>query len=120
VAGKLTKGIVPRTINYVQFYHFVLFSSGVIILIGQRLLSCKRKGERIQMSQTVVLNVTGIKCGGCETAINKVLTALPGIVKAQASSQSHTVSVEFNPDQISLEAIQSAIAHAGYTVQAHG
>lgn len=71
------------------------------------------------MNQTVVLNVNGIKCGGCESAIHNALKALPGIDTAQASRENQTVTIEFNSHQIDLETIKSAITTAGYTVQDH-
>ncbi len=72
------------------------------------------------MKQSVTFNVSGIKCGGCETTINKALQALAGVVSVQASSQDKTVGVQFDTDLTSTEAIRAAIVTAGYAVQDRG
>ncbi len=72
------------------------------------------------MNQSVTFNVNGIKCGGCETTINKALQVLGGVVSVQASSQEKTVSVQFDTSLTSAEAIRDAIVTAGYPVQDHG
>jgi len=72
------------------------------------------------MNQSVTFNVNGIKCGGCETTINKALQALAGVVAVQASSQDKAVSVQFDADLTSPAAIKDAIITAGYPVQDNG
>lgn len=68
------------------------------------------------MSEAIVLNVTGMKCGGCETNVKTKISALAGIGSVEASSKEAKVSIEFDPGQTSLEAIKMAIAEAGFTV----
>ncbi|PPD41479.1 MAG: mercuric reductase [Methylobacter sp.] len=68
------------------------------------------------MSESVILNVTGMKCGGCEANVTGKLGELDGVISAKASSQGQTVQVDFNPEKVSLAIIKDAIADAGYTV----
>jgi len=70
------------------------------------------------MIESVVLAVTGMKCGGCESNVSNKLSAIAGVVAVTASSQNAEVSVEFDSDQTSLDSIKAAITDAGYTVAA--
>ena len=69
------------------------------------------------MTESVVLTVTGMKCGGCETNVTEKLQAIDGIVSVKASSKDKTVSVDFDAEKTELDTIKSAITGAGFTVQ---
>lgn len=69
------------------------------------------------MTESVVLTVTGMKCGGCETNVTGALQAIDGVVSVKASSKDKSVSVEFDAEKTGLDTIKEAIANAGYTVQ---
>lgn len=55
-------------------------------------------------------------CAGCERAIKKVVSGLPGVLHAEADLASATVSMEYNPEKVNVEEIKSAIARIGYKV----
>ncbi len=67
------------------------------------------------MIETVLLNVTGMKCGGCESNISDKLKAIAGVSSIKASSKDNEVSVEFDTEITSLEIIKGAIVDAGFT-----
>ncbi len=69
------------------------------------------------MSESVLLNVTGMKCGGCETNVKGKLQGLAGVVSVEASSKQNTVEVEYDENQTSLDEIKQAILAAGYQVE---
>jgi copper chaperone len=69
------------------------------------------------MIESVVLSVSGMKCGGCETNVTAKLNAVDGVLTVQASSKDKTVSVEFDSEKTSLAAITNVIQAAGYLVQ---
>ena len=69
------------------------------------------------MTESVVLTVTGMKCGGCETNVTDKLQAIDGVVSVKASSKDKTVSVDFDAEKTGLDAIKDAITGAGFTVQ---
>jgi copper chaperone len=69
------------------------------------------------MIESVVLSVLGMKCGGCESNVTAKLGAVGGVKTVQASSKDKTVSVEFESDITSLNAIKDVIQTAGYSVQ---
>lgn len=64
----------------------------------------------------LVLDVHGMTCGGCEQSVQKSLLALPGVYLAEASHVDSLATVQFDPGQASVEAIQNAINQTGYEV----
>lgn len=68
------------------------------------------------MSESAVLNVSGMKCGGCEANVTDKVSELPGVVSVKASHQDNQVCVEFDPAQTSLETISQTIVQAGYSI----
>jgi copper chaperone len=69
------------------------------------------------MSESVSINVTGMKCGGCENSINGKLSAMDGVLSVKASHVDKRVDVEFDPEKISIEDIEDAIDDAGFSVE---
>ncbi|AAU93113.1 MULTISPECIES: heavy-metal-associated domain-containing protein [Methylococcus] len=65
---------------------------------------------------TIQLQVTGMKCGGCENTVVKTVAALAGVTSVTASHKENRVDVEYDPDRIDPDAIRKAIAGQGYTV----
>ena len=68
------------------------------------------------MIESVVLAVDGMKCGGCETNVRAKLEAIEGVLSVKASFKDKEVSVEFDTEQTTLDAIKEAITGAGFTV----
>ncbi|MFM8340748.1 MAG: heavy-metal-associated domain-containing protein [Methylomonas sp.] len=69
------------------------------------------------MSETIVLNVTGMKCGGCESSLTNKLSVLEGVLSVQASHQQKRVEVVYEPSQIDADEIEDAIIDAGFKVE---
>lgn len=65
-------------------------------------------------NKTIVIEVEGMTCVGCEPHINETLKALSGVALSEASYQNKNVKVVYNPNQISLEQIKTAIDEIGY------
>jgi copper chaperone CopZ len=65
-------------------------------------------------NKTIVIEVEGMTCVGCEPHINETLKALNGVASSEASYQNKNVKVVYNPNQISLEQIKRAIDEIGY------
>lgn len=70
--------------------------------------------EENQANKTVVIEVEGMTCAGCEPHINETLRKLNGVVSAEASYENKNVKVVYNPKQITLERIKKAIDEIGY------
>jgi copper chaperone CopZ len=55
-------------------------------------------------------------CGGCENAVKRSVSTLPGISAVTASAKDHRVTVDFDAAKTTREAIEQAIENAGYEV----
>ena len=61
--------------------------------------------------------VPGINCGHCEMTIREEVGALSGVTSVEASNQSKTVEVEFEPSVVTPDTIRATLAEAGYPAQ---
>lgn len=66
--------------------------------------------------KTLILDVHGMTCTGCEEAVQGGVSALAGVTDVKASHTDSLAIVSFDPGQTSVEEIQNAIAGVGYTV----
>jgi copper chaperone CopZ len=66
----------------------------------------------------LTLTVTGMTCGGCENAVKRVLGTVEGVSNVTASHGESRVTLDYDPDKATLEAIAKAIERAGYRVAA--
>lgn len=64
--------------------------------------------------ETTTIKVTGMSCGGCVASVTSVLTALPGVAKAEVSLEQKQATVAFDPAQVSRAALCAAIDDAGF------
>lgn len=69
------------------------------------------------MSETVSLNVSGMKCGGCESSVNEKVAAIDGVIAVKPSHKENKVEVEFDESRTSLDEIKRVITDAGFTVE---
>ncbi|KKF39385.1 ATPase P [Halorubrum saccharovorum] len=65
-------------------------------------------------TRTAHLNVTGMSCANCSATIEDALDDLDGVASANANYATDEGSVEYDPDEVSLGEIYSAIEAAGY------
>ncbi len=68
------------------------------------------------MSESISLNVTGMKCGGCENNVKGKLEALEGVLSVNASHKEKKVVVVFDDSRIDLQTIKETIRNAGFEV----
>jgi copper chaperone len=69
------------------------------------------------MTESVILTVTDMKCGGCEANITGKLEAINGVISVKASFKDKEVSVEYDEEKTSLDTIKDTITGAGFTVK---
>ncbi len=67
--------------------------------------------------EKAVLNVKGMKCGGCENTIRDAVRGDAGVVSVKADRQAATVEVEFDQARTNVDAIKKLITAQGYTVE---
>ncbi len=69
------------------------------------------------MSESVSLDVTGMKCGGCESTVKTKLNTIDGVISVDAMNKENKVDVEFDAEKTSVEAISEAIIDAGFSIE---
>lgn len=65
--------------------------------------------------EQVILNVEGMSCSHCVTAVTKAVSALEGVSKVEVSLEEKTAKVEFKAPA-TIEAMKAAIEEQGYEV----
>lgn len=66
---------------------------------------------------TTVLNVEGMTCGHCKASVEKALTALDGVSKAEVNLDAKNVTVSYDPDKVQEAGLRKAVTDAGYQVK---
>lgn len=64
----------------------------------------------------VVLRVPEISCEHCVHAINGSMSATPGVRTVNTEIPTKTVTLTYDPSQISLSEIEAVLDDIGYTV----
>ncbi len=72
-------------------------------------------GYRV-IHEKIVLQIGGMSCINCAQSIEKALKNREGIYTASVNFATEKVSVEYNPEQISLAGIKKTIHEVGYEV----
>lgn len=67
--------------------------------------------------QIKVLDVEGMSCSHCENAVKKAVGALAGVDSVSVDLKGKKVSVGYDPDKVSLDAVKEAIEDQGYDVK---
>ncbi|MFC0270816.1 copper chaperone CopZ [Metabacillus herbersteinensis] len=67
--------------------------------------------------EKMTLNVKGMSCGHCINSIEGSVGELSGVTTVKVNLDSGTVSVEFNPNEITIDKIKETIDDQGYDVQ---
>ena len=64
----------------------------------------------------ITLSVPDVSCEHCVKTVNGALGALPGVDAVNVDLTSKTVSLCYEPAQVTLERIEETLDEAGYTV----
>lgn len=64
--------------------------------------------------ETVVLDIPNMTCNFCPITIRKALNKVDGVIKAEASFETKTATVSFDPDKTNVEELIKATTNAGY------
>lgn len=70
-------------------------------------------GENLEKHQIIV---EGMSCGHCKAAVEKAVSALPGVGLAHVDLETKTLVVEYDGSKTTLENIKAVIDEEGYTV----
>ena len=67
------------------------------------------------MTETT-LNVEGMSCAHCKTAVEEELGKLSGVEHSNADLEKGTVEVRYDEGEVTTDDLRGAIEEAGYTV----
>ncbi|MEW5788695.1 MAG: heavy metal-associated domain-containing protein [Pseudomonadota bacterium] len=65
---------------------------------------------------TLILNVTGMRCMGCVNSVKNLVSALPGVASVEVDLASGRVEISHDPARADLPAIRQAIESGGFQV----
>lgn len=65
-------------------------------------------------SQIITLSVPGMTCAACPITVNKALTKVEGVTKAEVSYEKREAIVTFDDAKTSAQALTKATEDAGY------
>lgn len=68
--------------------------------------------------QSVLLNVSGMTCGGCSSKVTNALKAIPGVEDVKVSLSAGEATVQYDEGRTSPDQLKSAVINAGYSVDA--
>jgi len=66
------------------------------------------------LDMSTELNISGMTCGHCQTAVTKALKNVPGVKNAQVDLQTGTALIE---GQVDPQALVAAVTEEGYSAQ---
>lgn len=67
--------------------------------------------------EQLILNVTGMTCGGCENAVKRAVSRLEGVSAVTASHSANEVVVDYDAAKVDRARIAEAVTKAGYSVR---
>ncbi len=62
------------------------------------------------------LSVPDVSCEHCVKTINGALGATPGVARVATDIPTKTVSLSYDPEQVTMDRIEEILDDAGYTV----
>lgn len=68
----------------------------------------------VARDQLAVIRIEGMHCHKCEQAIQKLLSAYPGVREVEVDFNSGQASVLFDRDSVSISTLMDAVNDAGY------
>lgn len=66
--------------------------------------------------RTEILNVKGMTCGGCTSAVTKSLKAMQGVKDVAVDLGQGEVTVQFDQEAASMDDLRGAVSRAGFEV----
>ncbi|GAB3846718.1 heavy metal translocating P-type ATPase [Hymenobacter terrigena] len=66
--------------------------------------------------ETTTLEIEGMSCAACASAVEKSLARTPGVQNALVNYATEKATVQYLPDQASLATLKAAVENAGYGV----
>jgi copper chaperone len=68
-------------------------------------------------SEVKILNVEGMSCSHCENNVKKAVGTLDGVGSVAVDLKGKKVTIEFDPEKLSVDKIKDTIEDQGYDVK---
>ncbi|MCC6262516.1 MAG: heavy-metal-associated domain-containing protein, partial [Bryobacterales bacterium] len=65
----------------------------------------------------VQLDVGGMTCAACQSAVQRALERTPGVTKATVSLMTNRAEVQYHPGDVSPEMLAQAVRNTGYEAE---
>ncbi len=72
------------------------------------------------MAKRIILSIQGMECPNCALRLESIEDRLAGVLRAEASYQKGSMTIEYNEAQVTEAQIQAEVARLGYAVSAIG
>jgi copper ion binding protein len=59
-------------------------------------------------------SIEGMTCSGCERTVSRVVGNIEGVKSAKADLKTSTMSVEYDPQKVTIDQIKAAVNGVGY------
>ncbi len=108
------KGVTQATVNFAAEKAIIDYNPDIV---NQKTIEAAiaEVGYRV-VHASISLKIGGMSCVTCAQTIEKALNGTEGIYKAGVNFALEAATVEYNPEQISLEGIKKVIRDVGYDV----
>ena len=95
-----------------------------ILVLAMLFMACNNSSTTEQKAGTetpaaievAVIDVTGMHCDGCVNTLTGVLTDIEGVSDVKVSLEYEQAKVKFNPEEVSVDELKTAIEEKGYGV----
>lgn len=71
-------------------------------------------------TETQVINIDGMTCGGCVKSVDSALTQLDGVQSVEVDLEGNKASVTYDSSAVAVDAIVEAIEEAGFDAAVAG
>jgi Cu+-exporting ATPase len=77
-------------------------------------------GEAKSARESATIGVAGMHCAACVAAVERALKKVEGVSDARVNFASEKATIDFDPQFVTLETLEHAIAEAGYEPRSEG
>jgi copper ion binding protein len=81
-----------------------------------KLVENNNNGGLLMSKESKTLNVNGMSCSHCENTVKKHVGALGGVDNVAVDLEAKKVTVEYDPDKVTIDIIKETIEDQGYEV----
>ncbi len=126
-ALKKVEGMIEVNVNYPAGKAFVTYDperidvsyiEELITKVGYEVIESYNPEESQTSVNTIKLNVTGMSCASCSSAVERALKKTSGVKRVNVNLASEVATIEIDTSITDESALKEAVINAGYGIQA--